>query len=186
MVEINLLKNELQEKGPFSFGPPGLASFYIVAAVVALELFLFGGLVFYQQYLARQARAVEQQAVAIDFETRELDAARLAAISFQRRVSNLQFLLQNHIFWTPIFDELEKFTYRGARYGTLQVDQSKAELLVSGVIPSYTELGKLMLGLKQSPNVSNVTLNATGATQSGEAGYEFTMLVSFNPKLLSK
>lgn len=186
MAEINLLKNELQEKGPFSFGPPGLMSVYIVVSIIALEILLYSGLAFYQRYVENKARDVEKQAMDMDLEIKKMEASRLAAISFQRRVNNLQFLLNNHVFWTPVFDELEKYTYKGARYQTLQVDQSKRELLVSGTIPSYTELGKLMLGLKQSANVSNVTLNATGATQSGEAGYEFTMQISFDSKLLTK
>lgn len=186
MPEINLLRNELQEKGLFSFGPPGLTSLYIASAVLAVEILLFGSLILYQRYLVRQARTLQQQALAIDLEVKKMDEARLEAISFQRRVSNLELLLANHLFWTPLFDELEKYTYKGAHYATLQVDQNKRELLVSGTIPSYTELGKLMLGLKQSPHVAEVSLNSTGATQSGEAGYAFTMLVSFDPKLLTK
>lgn len=186
MAEINLLKNELQERGPFSFGPPGLTSVYIVVSIIALEVLLYSGLAFYQRYVENKAQDVEQRAMDIDLEIKKMENSRQAAISFQRRVNNLQFLLGSHVFWTPVFDELEKYTYKGARYQTLQVDQARRELQVSGVIPSYTELGKLMLGLRQSQNVSNVTLNATGATQSGEAGYEFTMLITFDPKLLTK
>ena len=51
MAEINLLKNELNTGGPLSMGPKGLASLYIAAGVLVLELLTFGGLALYQQHI---------------------------------------------------------------------------------------------------------------------------------------
>lgn len=186
MPEINLLKNELQEKGPFSFGKTGLVSLYAVLGILGFEMLLYLGLAIYQNRLEKNIARVEQQGIAVNAETGKIEKDRLKALSLQRSVNNLEVLLDNHIFWTPVFQELEKYTYKQARYDTLQVQYGDSKLIISGVIPSYTDLGKLILGLRKSQNVRDVTLQGTALSEGGEAGYTFNMEVFFDPRLFLK
>lgn len=186
MAEINLLKSELQHRGPFSFGPKGLASLYVVAGILVLVLGVWGGLYFYDLELQKKSRLLEQQTATVDFEVGQVEGQRREAISFQRRLNNLVVLLDEHVFWTPVFEELEKFTFKGAAFNTLQVDVADHTFILTGTVSSYQDMGKLLLGLRQSSNVQGVTLQSSGITETGQAGYNFNLELLFDPKLFLK
>lgn len=186
MAEINLLRNELEGKKFFSFGPSRMVSFYIVIGVVAVELLIYGAMFLYEKRLQRQAEKVEQRGQAVNLEIGKIDAGRLSAISFQKRLSNLEVLLNNHLFWSPVLDELERYTYVQATYQTLQIDEGENRMILTGIVPSYTDMGKLLLGLKASPHITGINLEGTGLAQSELAGYNFVLEVVFDPKLLEK
>lgn len=188
MAEINLLKNELQEKGPFSFsfGGKGLASLYVVAAILAVELLAFGGLVIYEKQIQKQARAYEAEAADVDLEISKTDKDRKAAISFQRRINNAQVLLNNHLLWTRVFEEISKNTVKSVRFDTMQVVTGESKIQILGVTPSYTELGKLILGLRQSEHVLEVDLKTTNQSGKEGGGYKFALDLIFDPELLLK
>ena len=89
----------------------------------------------------------------VDFEIGKIDKERLEAVSYQKRLGNFKTLLDRHIFWTVVLEELSKYTYKPVSYTSLQADIKEYKLMVSGFVPSYTDLGKLMLGLKTSSNI---------------------------------
>lgn len=186
MAEINLLKNELQGRGVFTLGTKGLLSLYVLLAVIALELLAYGGLVIYKKQIEKKVLKAEQQAASIDLEIGQNSEKRLAAISFQRRLNNLQVLLDNHQFWSVVMEELAAHTVKTVRYETMQVSPGTSQITILGNTPSYTELGKLLLGLRTSKKILNTELKTT--TQSGkeQGGYKFTMELIFDPQLLLK
>lgn len=169
-----------------SFVPKGATSLYIVIGVLAAELLLYGGMVFFQKRAETETRKLEQQVVAVDLEIERHDADRKLAVSFQRRLDNLQTLLDEHVYWTAAFGELEKYSLKTVRLHTLQVNDYDGVFVITGTVPTLTELGKYILGLRTSPNVQSVDLFSTSQSETGDAGYEFNAEIKFDLKLLQK
>ena len=185
MAQINLLKNELQKRGPFQFRP-GLGSLYAVLGVLAFELLFYGGLLVYDRYVLNQIKSAETASAGTDFEINKLNLDLKEAVSFQTKISSLKSLLGGHVAWSQVFDELEKFTHQSTSYQTLNADLEKHILSLTGIVPSYSDMGKLILGLKKSPNIQDVQLTASSRSDSDIAGYNFGIEVTFDPKLVSK
>ncbi len=183
--DINLLKNELEKKGPLSFRP-GLGSLYGIIGILLIEMLCYGGLVFYNKYLHGQMAKSEQAASGIDSEISKLDVSLKQAVSYQSRLASLSIMLDHHIFWSAVLDELEKYIYRPVVLETLEADQTSHIFNVSGVAGSYTEIGKVILSLKKSPRIQDVELLETHSSDSERAGYSFTLRVTFDPQLLLK
>lgn len=186
MGEINLLKKEYQGRSLPPFSDYSSKALYVVMALVVLEFLIYGGLWLYGGQLNKQAQVVDQEAQAVDFEIEKVEVDRLKSVSLQRRINNLQVLLNNHHYWSQVFAELEKYTLKRAIYRTMRVEEATQKFAISGIASSISEIGKLLLGLKQSPNVREVTLQSVVGSGSGESGYEFNLELVFNQKLLFK
>lgn len=186
MAEINLLKSISEERKPFSLGGSRSRALYIMAAILILEILIYGGFIFYERYLAKKILAAEKKAAELNFEIGKMDHQRSEAISFQSRLLNLEALLDNHVFWSALFKELEDFTYKFAIYNSLQINEGENKILLAGNISSYTDLSKLILGLKKSSKVLDVVLQSSGQEEGEKSGYSFTLEVTFDPRLLLK
>lgn len=184
MAEINLLKNELR-KGSI-LGRGGVFTFYIVIGIFAVELLGYGGMAFYQRAMEKERVTVEAGTTNVDLEIGKLDKDLKDAVAKQRRLANLAILLGHHIHWSGVFEELEDFTYKQASYSSFESDIAKNQIRLSGLVPSYTDLGKLILGLKQSENIKDVTLQSSGLSRSEQAGFSFVLELVFDSKLLSR
>lgn len=185
MSEINLLKNEIH-RSPISFNYGSMKLLYIFLGIVVFELLLYGGMWWWGNDLQKKAQDIDRQAASIDFDASKLEADRTKAVSLQRRINNLEILLKNHLYWSKAFDEVEKQTLKTVHYTSLKVDEATHRFVLAGIATDLTDVGKLMLGLKQSSSVREVILIGTDLSESGAAGYEFNLEVDFDPKLLSK
>lgn len=185
MPEINLLKNEIKNRNTISLRRIGSKAVYFIGALAGLELLIYLGLAIFNQNIKRTIAETERQATAIDVEINQLESDRQHAISLQKRINNIAGLLANHGEWTTVLAELEKYTYKLATYNTMQVDEVKHNFSFTGTVGSYTDLGRLMLGLSQSNNFSNIQFKSSAQDDSGAGGYSFDIEVEFNPKLLT-
>ena len=188
MAEINLLKSDSGTGQTATALGERRSTFwlYILVGIFILEILGYGALFFYERSLKKQQQALDQEVAKVDFEIGKIDKERQTAVSYQQRLNNFKTLLNRHIFWTVVLEELSKYTYNPVSYNSLQADIIDRKLLVSGVAPSYTDLGKLMLGLKTSSNIEEVKLMNSGRSKTEQAGLSFDMEITFNPKLLKK
>lgn len=184
--EINLMQNELGGARSLFSNARINASLYVLVGILVLEGLFYGGMVIFENRVGEGADAVEQDAAALDFEIGKVESERVEAVFNQNRLNNLEILLSNHIFWSQFFEELEKFTYQGAVYNTLQVDNGTNKLILSGVVATYTDLGKLIAGLRLSPNVVQVDLQSTSLSEGAIAGYNFNLEIVIDPQILEE
>ncbi|MBI4050731.1 MAG: PilN domain-containing protein [Candidatus Doudnabacteria bacterium] len=186
MAEINLLKNELQGEGSISFRASRQKALYAVLAILLLEILGYSFFLVYNKQLGKRQLELDQKATEIDFEIGEKDEARLAALTHQARLNNIKVFLNNHLYWSEVLKELEKSTYKLASYASLQADQTNHKFNLTGSVPTYTDLAKLMLGFQTSPYFKDITLITTGLREGKTSGYQFTLELTFDPKLLLK
>lgn len=185
--EINLLRNELKERSSFNLG--GKRSFlplYFFIALLVIEAFVFGGLIYYRKTIDRKVNAAEMEAAQLDFEMRQTDDKLKEAIGYQARLSNFKNLLDSHLFWSPVFDELAKYTYKPISFDTFQADVQKNRIVVTGSAPSFKEIAKLILGLKKSDKFTDILFQSGGIARGEKAGFGFLLDIGFDPKLLKK
>ena len=187
MAEINLLKSDIGAgRGLSAGGKRSLFWPYILAGIFIFEILGYGTLFVFERSLQKQRQTLDQEVTRVDFEIGKIDKERLEAVSYQKRLGNFKTLLDRHIFWTVVLEELSKYTYKPVSYTSLQADIKEYKLMVSGFVPSYTDLGKLMLGLKTSSNIEDVKFVSSGQNKSEQGGLSFDMEIIFNPKLLKK
>lgn len=184
--EINLLRNELKERGPLKFAGKSYVPLYLALGVLALEAAAFGGLTYYQTTINREINAAEMDEAELDFEMRQTDAALKEAVGYQARLANFKTLLDTHIFWSPVFEELGNYTYKLVSYDTFQGDTQKNRIVVTGTAPTYRDIAKLILGLKKTDKFTDISFQAGGASKGDKAGFGFLLDIGLDPKLLSK
>lgn len=188
MQEINLLQNEHNSPGKFSFNyrKNSHTLLYIVLALLAVELLYYGFLIFSNKQIANKTHAAMQKSADIDLEISKIDDDRLTAISVQSRLKSLDVLLDSHFFWSKVFGEVESKTYKAVRFESLQVDYANSRFIINGLAPTQTDLAKLMAGLKTSPYIQQVNFRTSTAEKAEEAGFLFNIEVTFDSKLLRR
>lgn len=184
MPEINLLKNELREGPGLGFKVNRSRVFMILAAILALEILAFFTFFILTKVFDRKILGAEREAAAVEAEIATLEPNLDSAVSFQRRLTTIGALLDNHARWTAVLAELEKYTYKPAVFNTLQVDEKDQKFVVTGTVPTYTDLAKLMVGLKQSRSIKSVELKSSALDESGAGGLSFNIEIKFDSKLL--
>ncbi len=184
--EINLLKNELKQSAPLGLAGKSLVPLYVVIGFLVLEALTFGGFLYYGKSIEGKVNAAELEASQLELEMRQTDAELNEAISYQGRLNDFENLLDSHVFWSPLFEELAKYTYKPVRFDTFQADAQKSRMLVAGIAPTYRDIAKLILGLKQSNKFADILFQSGGAAQGDLTGFSFLLDIGFDPKLLKK
>lgn len=183
-TEINLLKNALRTED----GGRGILQsrfwLWILAGLLGVELLVFGGLWFWQNRTGKEILKAEQDMRQIEFDTSKISAEVANVASFQTRLANLEIILQNHLYWSEVFQYLEQNTYKAIVFDSVQSDENTHILIISGTTLSYTDLAKFILGLKQTPKISEVELKNSTQNEEEGGGIKFVVEVKFNPILL--
>src|SRR3989344_1167387 len=141
MAEINLLKSDIGVSMAASAGEKrSLFWLYILAGIFIFEILGYGTLFVFERSLQKQQQTLDQEVAKVDFEIGKIEKERLEAVSYQKRLNNFKTLLDRHIFWTVVLEELSQYTYKPVSYTSLQADIKEHKLIVSGFVPSYTDL----------------------------------------------
>jgi|SRR3989344_1943790 len=186
MPEINLLQNESSDSVSFAPKKPKKIGLFFAIFLFILALLAYGFLFLQARQVEKKIGEAEQQISQVDARLETTKEERLKAISFQARLNNLHILLDVHLFWSKVFAELESFTYIPARITSLQASELTGIASITGTVPSYTDLAKLMLGFDQSENVSEVRYISSGPADEIGSSYSFSLEIVLDPNLFVK
>lgn len=184
--EINLLKPEQSGSSSFGFAKKSTLSLYIVAGLFAVEILAWGGLWFYNRSIDERVASAAVKSSSLDLEISKNEPNLQEAIGHQLRLANLGSLLESHVFWSPVFEELGKYTQKSIFYETFDGDAASSLITVSGTAASFTDIAKLILGLKQSDNFFDVAFQSEGPSTGEKTGFAFILEIKFDPALLKK
>ena len=160
---------------------------YVTIGLLVLEVGFYGWLSHRETVLQNQIADLDQESRKAEQELAGVKPKLAIAVNTQKQLKNIGVILDQKIFWTKVLAELEKYTYKPITYTTMHAEAKSNSLSISGITQSYTDIGKLMLGLKQSANVEDVSLTASGqGAKTAEIGYNFTIKVTLNPKLFRR
>ena len=156
MPEINLLQNRINDT-TFSSQRQSRGILAFLTVVLILLVGVGVGLMFLSKNLAKKSSDLDSQNMALQNQLDQEQAQIANAKTFQAQLSNVRTLVQNHVYLTPLLEEVGKVTYTKAQYVTLDVT-STGTVHLEGRVSDYASLAKLILGLNTSSNFKNVRL----------------------------
>ena len=173
MAEINLLQNRLKDTTN-AWEKQGRLIIGILSAI--LILLIAAGLVlfFFNKNLQTQSASLTSENQDLQNKLTGEQSNLGDAKVFQAQLVNLHTLINSHTFMSPFFDELSKVTYIKAQYDTIDINES-GKVHVEGKVPSYSDLGKLLLGLSTSTQFKNVQLLSVLPSAGANNAYEFSV-----------
>lgn len=186
MPEINLLQNQLKDTTNLSRHRTQMA--VVVFAIILILIVAAGGALY---FLTEQTRSQTEELVKendkIKEEISKRDSTLAGAKTYQAQLSNVELLLKNHLYMSPLLEELSKYTYQGAKFLSFDVTQDIGKIHAEGIAENYEGLGKLMLGLSTSPNFNKVKLLATALSiDPKNPGVNFSIDMQASSNIFSK
>jgi hypothetical protein len=178
--EINLLQDKA--KGSlYQWDHKQNLIIIILSAVLIIVAAGFGGLMGLNIGKVKQIEQVKQENAVVAGELAKSKSNLTDAISYQAQTENLKVLLDNHIYFSTAIKEITSYMYKSATVDMISVELS-GKVHVEGSASSYSEIGKYLLGLYSSKNISDVNLLSTSPTQGEESGYKFSLDFLLAPK----
>ncbi|MBI4049771.1 MAG: PilN domain-containing protein [Candidatus Doudnabacteria bacterium] len=182
MPEINLLKNQLKDRSAVWVRRNRLIVSSLFALII-LEITAGVLLLLFKQSITNKKQEITDSNIQIQSSLNEKQKELVPAKAFQAQLKNLTRVVDSHVYWTAFFDELSAVTLKKVRYTQLQADSS-GKVYLEGRVDTYTDLGKLLLGLSTSKSFSNVRLLSSSPESSEVGGLIFSLDLNINPELL--
>ena len=151
--------------------PWRLLSVSFIIFLVAI-LTYFGLAVGYSPYLnsriEKKEAEIDQLAQSVSKEDRD------KFIGFYSQLSNLKDLLDNHIFTSRIFPQLEKITNKKVYFIVANLKAQTNELELEGIADNYGILGEQLEAFNQLEGVSSYILNQS-RVEEGAVRFKATL-----------
>lgn len=184
MAEINLLQNRLKDTTDAGGrqSKAVLAIFAVILAVIVgatVMLFLLNNSLESQIAAAAATNLDLKSKIAV--EQKGLGDAK----AFQAQLANLRVLLNNHTFISPLLDELSRVTYVKSQYMSFDVAEG-GKIHIEGLVNTYVDLGKMLLGLSSSPHFKNVKLLSVVPSNGEISGFIFSVDLNVIPDIFVK
>jgi len=184
MQEINLLQTKIKDRN-LAWEKRNRLINTLAILVIVLEVLLTGGLYYMKNAVQKNISQIEAENTAARSRISDRQKDLAPAISFQAQLKNLRTLVDNHVYWSGLLDELTKSTYNRTQYRTLQA-QTSGLIHIEGVVPSYSDLSKFILGLYTSDKFTSIKLLSVQPSDQAQGGYLFSLDMQANPNLLKK
>lgn len=186
LPDISLLPKEYTVKAPLAKMGVGLSA--ILFIILFLVLASWGGLYFYKNQLRDEVDILNDKIKEVPIQGRESDVAKINDMG--KKIANLKDILDNHIFASNIFKEVENFTLKKVYFNEFNVDTQKSTLHLSGVADSYTTFAKQfseLNNIKESGKIlQKVDSESMKFSKDGvEFGFNLTLYADIFKKVIS-
>lgn len=184
MAEINLLQNRVTDTTNAGVFQSRLI--FIVLGLI-LAVLVGGTVVIFLLNSSLQTKIGTATATNQELQKKltEQQSTLGNAKTFQAQLVNLRVLLNNHVYLSPLLDELSKVTYIKSQYTSFDVTDT-GKIHVEGLVNSYTDLGKLLLGLSTSTEFVNVKLLSILPSTGEINGFIFSVDMNVSPDIFIK
>jgi Tfp pilus assembly protein PilN len=184
MADINLLQNQLKDT---TLVAKKRTRVVVVLSALALILLVgVGGVLYFlTDSKNKETSALNTDNARLQQQINSGDQELTEAKQYQAQLSNIDVLLNNHIAMTPLLEEMGKYTYQRAQFLTVDVDEAVGKVHAEGLVESYENLGKLLLGLSVSGHFENVKLLSVAQAAGEGGGYTFSIDFFAQPELFS-
>lgn len=185
MQEINLLQNRVKDTTHI-WERQSKTIIAVLAGILTIILAATGLLYYLNGNAQTQLDASTKENNDLQSKLTEQQKTLGDAKAFQAQLANLRFLISNHTYVTPLLDELSKITYKKAQYATMDVTET-GKLHLEGMVDTYEDLGKLLLGLSTSSKFTSVKLLSAIPSSGKVNAYVFSVDLVVSPDIfLSK
>lgn len=181
MPEINLLQTKIHDN-TFAGQRQSRILLIIMSVILVLLIGTGGGLIFLTQKVNSDLMAKAADNNQIQTQLNQQQQSIGNAKTFQTQLANVKTLLDNHVYLSPVFKEISKITYVKAQYVTIDVADD-GHIHLEGRVDSYTDLGKLILGLNTSKKFKDLKLLSIQPSGGQVNAYGFAVDLTAVPDL---
>lgn len=186
MAEINLLQTK-QEGG---LGIGGLSQstswvgFWIIVGLLVIEMSIYTGFFLWHTKVSGQVSTVQSEITQLDqqLQKKKLDTEKVVKV--QASLANLSNLLDKHVHWSQVFRDLGSVTLKTISFSDVDATSDKNRFIISGEVPNFTELGKILYALHYSDNFKSINLLTSGKGKGEKVTVAFDIEVIIKPELL--
>ncbi len=157
---------------------------YIAVFVVSIVL-IFG---FYALVKNHQS-SLRKKIVKLKERTEELEKERTKLkkegqlTDFQNKLSTLSHLVEQHAYWTTVFEFLEKATLPKVKFNNFSAKLSDKSINLDGNTISFTRLAEQMINFKDNALVNELKLSSL---RISEEGIKFGFKIHLSPEAWQK
>jgi hypothetical protein len=184
MAEINLLQNRVHDT-TFSSQRQSRGALVVLTIVLIVLGVAGGGLLFLARSLTDKSIQLQTQNTALQNQLNQEQPQLANAKTLQAQFANIRTLVDNHVYLTPLLEEVGKVTYAKAQFITLGFTSS-GDVHIEGRVSDYSSLAKLILGLNSSTNFRNVRLLSVSPSAGEVNGFLFAIDMNAAPELFTK
>lgn len=184
MAEINLLQNRVHDT-TFSSQKQSRSVLVLLTVILILLGVVGGGLMFLSQSLAEKSTQIQSQNTGLQTQLNQEQPQLANAKTLQAQFINLRTLFDNHVYLTPLLEEVGKVTYAKAQYVTLDFT-NKGSVHLEGRVSDYRSLAKLILGLNSSSSFKNVRLLSVSPAPGEINGFMFAIDMEAAAEIFAK
>lgn len=183
--ETNLLGEQKSLRGHrpvlprSSFG----AVVWLLLAILILVGTIFGSLYYFEKQKITQKTDIEFQIKEIDQKVEDRSENLNQVLGVQFSLNQVSSMLDDHIRFSQVWDELAEYTLKEVRFSTLQATTEPEKFIVGGGSSNFAQLGRVLLGLEFSPNFSKIKL-LSSKPEPTTGTVQFEILVEVKPSLL--
>jgi len=98
---------------------------------------------------------------------------------FQNKLTALSYLVEQHTYWTTVFDFLEKATLPKVKFNNFSADLNGKSINLQGNTISFTRLAEQMIHLKDSATIKELKLSSLTIS---EEGIKFSFKIQLSPE----
>lgn len=162
--------------------PKGLRIFVAFSYLFLFAVLIgWGGLYFYKLQISDQINKIEEEIEGIkstSLKGRDEEVKKIKEAS--DKLDDFRDILNDHIYTTNIFKQLESFTLKTVYFNKFDLDVKKGALALSGITDSYETFAKQYSRLKTEESViRGISIDSVVLTREG-VEFSFKILLSNN------
>ncbi len=155
-----------------------IGSVIFIAAVV-----LAGGMYLYQNTLENRLMSLDAEIVT--FEQQRNKQAEQNILVFNKQVSMLSNLLNDHIYWTSAFSKIESLTQVQVQFNTMTATATTNKLGFEALATNYTTVARQIAAFLSDDSITDISLDQVNTLTNGQL--KFKMQLTFDRrKFLNK
>jgi len=156
---------------------PGENKLILVGGVVfAIVAVLAGGLYFYQSSLENKLSSLDTE--ISNLEQQRNKQAEQNLIVFNKQVSMLSNLINNHAYWTTAFSKIEGLTQSQVQFENIVAMLADNKIDLKAIASNYTTIARQIAAFLSDESIKDVNLSKVSILTNGRL--EFTMQIVFD------
>ncbi len=159
ILEINLVKDQLSVYFAWYKNLAFLLVLIFLCFLFVVEIYL--GLSWWQSYNqnSNNYKYEDFNLAELSVELRNIKEDTDEALAFQDNLNKVSYLLNNHVYWTNLFDYLEASTLEGVKYVQFSGDLS-GNYSLDSIADNYPLIGRQTKKYLEDKKVSSAIVNA--------------------------
>ncbi len=147
----------------------------IPIVLIIITAIICAGLFFYEKTLSNKVSDLDNEIDQINEKiSQELDTE---VISFQKHLNNLKRMLNDHIYYSNVFDLIEKNTVPTVSFESFDGDVPSKKIQLKGKAISFSSLAKQVVAFREAEEISKVDFSSASIGVDGGIGFDLSLFL---------